>query len=230
MAKILVIEDDADFQETVTEALRTEFHTVEGTVDGADGWYRLTTSHFDIAIVDWDLPGLSGEEICKKYRQQPDAQTLILMLTGKSSGDDIEAGLKAGADDYLAKPCSTRELLARVRALLRRAGAAPPQDKLRFENLLICPGTMTATLNGEPIGLSRKEFDLLLLFIRNPQRVYTIESLLRDVWSDSPDAAEATVRTHIKTLRKKIDEGGAESLIETVHGAGYRLRSQQSGR
>ena len=212
MAKILIVEDDEDLLESVSKVLKSENHAIEAVSEGDEALQRLQVYDYDLAIVDWGLPGIEGTEICRRYRAGG-GQALILMLTGKSSVAERETGLDSGADDYLSKPFNMRELTARVRALLRRAGSLPSEsDVLRIKDIELNSASCKVTKNGQEITLSRKEYALL-------------EGLLRDVWSDTPDASAATVRTHIKTLRKKIDNEGEDTIIDTVHGVGYKLQS-----
>lgn len=225
MAKILIVEDDEDLLASVSKILRSENHSIEAVSEGDEGLQRLQVYDYDLAILDWGLPGIEGTEICRRYRAGG-GQALILMLTGKSSVAEREAGLDSGADDYLSKPFNMRELSARVRALLRRAGSAPSEsDLLRIKNIELNTASCKVTKDGVEITLSRKEYALLESFMKNPKRVFSVDVLLRDIWSDTPEASSATVRTHIKTLRKKIDSEDEATLIDTVHGVGYKLLS-----
>lgn len=225
MAKILVIEDDDDLLESITEVLRGENHIVEAVCEGDEGLQRLQVYDYDLAILDWGLPGLDGIEICKQYRAAG-GRSMILMLTGRSAVGDRGHGLDSGADDYLTKPFNFKELLARVRALLRRAGSVPTAEELlQCGNVALNPSSHVVTKEGLEVSLSRKEYALLECFLRDPKRVFSVDVLLRDIWSDTPGSSTATVRTHIKTLRKKIDTEGAATLIDTVHGVGYKLRN-----
>jgi two-component system, OmpR family, response regulator len=225
MAKILVIEDDPDFAASIAMALRSENHTVEMSDDGEDALHRMASYSYDLIICDWMLPSVSGVEICAKYRAHG-GDTLILMLTGKSTSTDIQTGLESGADDYLVKPFHTRELLARVGALLRRSGKPALQADLEHGPIKMNPNNFTVSKSGAPLKLSKKEFALLELFLKNPDRVFALANLLRSVWADTPDASEETVRTHIKTLRKKLQADGEPDVIVNIHGQGYRLNNQ----
>lgn len=223
MAKILIIEDDEDHCKLVSQALRSENHTTEEAHDGKDGLHRMLSYSYDLIICDWMLPSMPGVEICKEYRKAG-GTALVLMLTGKTKSEDIHTGLDAGADDYLGKPFFTRELLARVRALLRRA-AKPATDKvLRCANIEFDPATLTVKKSGNEVKLSKKEIGLLTMFLKNPERVFSLDQL-RTLWTDSPDASEDTVRAHIKTLRKKLHDENEPEIIVNVHGQGYRLNA-----
>ena len=224
MAKILIVEDDEDLLESLSKLLKSENHSVEAVSEGDEGLQRLQVYDYDLAILDWGLPGLEGTEICRRYRAGG-GNALILMLTGKATIADRESGLDSGADDYLSKPFNMRELSARVRALLRRAGSAPSEENtFKCKNIELNTASCKVTKDGQEITLSRKEYALLESFIRNPNRVYSVDVLLRDIWNDTPGASAATVRTHIKTLRKKIEGDGDQTIIDTVHGVGYKLK------
>lgn len=222
MAKILIIEDDPDFAASIQLALKGQNHSIEHAKDGEDGLHRLHTYTYDLIICDWMLPSISGIEIIKEYRSSK-GTTMILMLTGRSATGDIITGFDAGADDYLVKPFNIRELLARVNALLRRSVATETYDELSHGPIKYNPSTMTVTNNGTELKLSRKELQLLSLFLSNPTRIFSLENLLTAVWQDDPSASEDTVRTHIKTLRQKLQAGGDCEIISNVHGKGYRL-------
>lgn len=222
MAKILVVEDDPDFSASIEIALRAENHNVELCDDGDDALHRMRTYSYDLIICDWMLPSMSGVEVCSRYRAGG-GDTLILMLTGKATTADVQTGLESGADDYLIKPFNTKEMLARVRALLRRSAKPAGQPTLRHRDIELNSTTFTATKSGAPLKLSKKEFALLELFMRNSDRVYPLATLLHSVWSDSDAVSEETVRTHIKTLRKKLQAAGEPEIIVTIHGQGYKL-------
>lgn len=224
MAKILIIEDDEDHCRLVAQALKSENHTTETTHDGKDGLHRILSYSYDLIICDWMLPSMPGIEICKEYRKAG-GNALFLMLTGRTAASDIHAGLDSGADDYLGKPFHTRELLARIRAMLRRSAKPATEKILRCGNLEFDPSTLTVTRSGEIVKLSKKEIGLLTMFLKNPQRVFSLDQL-RTLWTDSPDASEDTVRAHIKTLRKKLHDDNEPKIIVNVHGQGYRLNEK----
>ena len=224
MAKILIVEDDEDHSALVAQILKAENHTCEAAYDGQEGLHRMLSYSYDLIICDWMLPTKSGVEICKEYRQAG-GNALLLMLTGRSASDDIHTGLDSGADDYLAKPFHTRELLARIRALLRRSAKPTTEKVLTYGSIEFDPTTLTVKKNGTVIKLSKKEIGLLATFLKNPDRVFSLDQL-RLLWTDSPDASEDTVRAHIKTLRKKLNEAGEPEIIINVHGQGYCLNGK----
>jgi DNA-binding response OmpR family regulator len=221
VAKILLVEDENDLAETVAEWLADEYHLVETEGNGARALNRLTDGNYDLAIVDIMLPECDGLQICRALREHGSAIP-ILMLTARTSIDSKEAGLDAGADDYLTKPFQLRELSARIRALLRRPHT-PPQTVLIVGDVSLDRRSCTVTKAGRQIHLLPKEFSLLELFMRNVGQVMSIDELLDRVWGTDASIVPETVRTNIKTLRKKIDPSSGGSYIHTVHGLGYKM-------
>ncbi len=225
MAKILIIEDDEDHCRLVAQALKAENHTTESAHDGKEGLHRMLSYSYDLVICDWMLPSMPGIEICKEYRKAG-GTALVLMLTGRTNSEDVHTGLDAGADDYLGKPFFTRELLAHVRAMLRRSAKPATEKVLRCANIEFDPTTLSVRKSGTEVKLSKKEIGLLTMFLKNPERIFSLDQL-RSLWTDSPDASEETVRAHIKTLRKKLHEDNQPEIIVNVHGQGYRLNGNQ---
>jgi DNA-binding response OmpR family regulator len=226
MPRILIIEDDKDVAGLVVDWLKTENYSVEIAHDGEEGTEYLKQKDYDLLILDWSLPGKSGMEICQEYRQRQ-GKAPILMLTGRGSIADKESGLDSGADDYLTKPFSMRELSARVRALLRR----PPvvvSHLLEVGALKMDPIKHTLTKNERPITLLKRDFELLEFLMRHPGEVFSTDALLSRVWSYDQEASADAVRTAVKRLRKKLDESEDEtdSAIENVRRVGYRLRPE----
>jgi DNA-binding response OmpR family regulator len=226
MAKILLVEDEPDFSILIGEYLKTEHHVVEAVETGEDALDRLRFYKYDVVILDWMLPQLSGLEVCKRYRGTG-GTTPILLLTAKKHVDEKEQGLDAGADDYLTKPFEMKELSARIRALLRRPQAFSG-SVLQVGNLVLEPNTYRVTRSGDDISLLPKEFALLEFLMRHPNQVFSAEALLDRVWSSDSEASPETIRTYIKRLRKKIDLDGQPSILSTVHGVGYKLDAPQS--
>ncbi len=221
MAKILVVEDDVALGKMVRDWLLMEHHNVEIVSDGGEAREMLKVYDYDIIILDWELPHVSGIEILKEFRSRG-RSTPVLVLTGRSAIDDKETGFDAGADDYLTKPFHGKELTARLRALLRR-----PEnfvgDLLKFANLTLDHSNYKVMKDGEEIRLLPKEFALLEFLMRNPNRVFAPEALLNRVWVTESEATVDALTTCIKRLRKKIDVEGKQSVIRTVHGVGYKL-------
>lgn len=227
MPRILIVEDDKDVAKLVIDWLKSENITVEAAYDGLEGSEFLRQRDYDLLILDWDMPGMTGIDLLKSYRSRS-GKAPILMLTGKSDIAAKEMGLDSGADDYLTKPFSMRELSARVRALLRRPVVSVGHT-LKVGPLELDPVRHTVTRSGKPISLLKRDFELLEFFMRHPGEIYSSDALLGRVWSNDIEASPDAVRTAIKRLRKKIDESEDEndSLIENVRKVGYRLKSEQ---
>lgn len=227
-ANILVVEDDLDIARLVALHLREIGQRVDVVHDGLTGLERALSSAYDLIVLDVMLPDLSGTELCQRLRLKSN-HSLILMLTARSSELDRVLGLELGADDYLTKPFSFRELQARVKALLRRgARSGQPEpaspDTIEVGRLLIQMAGRVVKLAGRPVSLTAKEFDLLCQFAQHPGRVYTRADLLDLVWGYGYDGLEHTVNSHINRLRSKIEQDPAEpEFIETVWGVGYRF-------
>lgn len=227
--KILVIEDDQDIANLVKLHLQDMECEVDLASEGSAGYQKASSKSYHLIILDLMLPGIEGLEICRRLRNQPN-YTPILMLTARSSELDRVLGLEMGADDYLTKPFSIRELVARVKALLRRVeglGAQPSQEKqktIRSGNIIIDTEKRKVTLSTKSVDLTAKEFDLLLQFARHPGRVYTRSQLLDLVWGYGHEGYEHTVNSHINRLRAKIEKDPAQPrYILTVWGVGYKF-------
>jgi len=219
MGRILIVEDDDDIATSLESWLSFERHHVEKVGDGREALGYLKGAPYDLVVLDIELPGLSGFEVCRQYRSTG-GKAPVLMLTGRSDITDKTTGFDAGADDYLTKPFHPQEFSARVRALLRRP-AEFSGNVLRAANLVLDPGQYRVQKDGREIELLPMEFALLEFFMRHPNQVFPPEALLDRVWPPNSDSSIDAVRTVIKTLRKKIDDGET-SLIKNVHGVGYR--------
>lgn len=224
MAKILVVEDDPAICSIIVDWLTHQHHTVEVSHNGLEADQYLKMYQYDVIVLDWGLPELSGVEICKRYKTAG-GRAPVLMLTGKHDIEDKEEGFNAGADDYLTKPFDIKELSARVRALLRRPTNVY-DNILSIRNVSLDPNNHIVTRNGAPIKLTPKEFAVLEFFMRNPNKVFKADALLDHIWNSEAGSGPDTVRTCIKRLRRQIDEPGVSSIIENVHGVGYKLASQ----
>jgi DNA-binding response OmpR family regulator len=227
--RILIIEDDKDIAKLVDLHLKDAGYEVSLAYDGNAGLEQALSEPHDLIILDLMLPGVDGLEICRRIRAAS-AYTLILMLTAKSAELDRVLGLEIGADDYLTKPFSIRELLARVKALFRREEALKSEASLeskkliRADSLEIDVKKRKVALRGQPVALTAKEFDLLLHFAKHPGRVYTRLELLNLVWGYGYEGYEHTVNSHINRLRAKIEENPAQPrYILSVRGIGYKL-------
>ena len=223
MPKLLIVEDDTNLLNTMTDWFKSEKYNVESAICGQEGLEMLQFYQYDLVILDWGLPNISGIEICQQYRGKG-GLTPILMLTGKDQIDHKETGLDAGADDYLTKPFNLRELSARVRALLRRP-VSMVETKIQFGEIKLDPNSRTVLRGQTELTLAPREFALLEFLMRHPDQVFTDEAILNRVWPSSSDASSETLRTCIKKLRRKIDLEGSPSIIKNVPGIGYRFDS-----
>jgi len=224
MAKILMVEDDVNFAEKAREFLQVEQHVVDLAHNGEDGWQFLSTYKYDLLILDWNMPGMTGVELCKKYRASG-GNAPILMLTGKDGIEDKEVGFDSGADDYLTKPFHARELTARIRALTRR----PPMvqaDKVTIGNLTLDCISYKLTKNRQEVQLQPKEYTLLEFLMKNPNKVFSSKALLERLWDADAEASEDTIRTYMKNLRRKISSGDEVCPIRTIHGLGYKMEAE----
>jgi two-component system response regulator MprA len=216
--RILVVEDDARLAATLERVLAAEGHEVERVGDGLEALERAREQPFDLVVLDIMLPSLDGVGVCRRLRAT--AQVPVLMLTALSGTSERVRGLDAGADDYLVKPFAYEELLARVRALLRRS---IPSDHLRFADLLLEPPSRGAWRGRRSMTLTATEFDLLQHFMRHPRQVLTRDQLLEAVWKGEPES-DNVVAVYVGYLRQKLEEGGEPRLLHTVRGSGYALR------
>jgi len=227
--KILIVEDNTDLAKLLELHLRDLNYKVDLAFDGDAGWAQMTSNDYDLIILDLMLPGIDGLEICRRIRTRP-AYTPILMLTSKSAELDRVLGLEMGADDYVTKPFSIAELMARVKAIFRRIDELKSdrqpveQTTIRAGDLVIDPERHTVSLDDKPVDLTAKEFDLLLHFAQNAGRVFTRSQLLDKVWGYGHDGYEHTVNSHINRLRGKIEKNPAQpAYIITVWGVGYKF-------
>ena len=234
MRNVLVIEDQQDIAHLVRLHLQDLPCEVELAFDGVSGLAATEKKAFDLVVLDLMLPGIDGIEVCRKLRSRP-PYTPIMMVTAKASEFDRVLGLELGADDYLTKPFSIRELVARVKALFRRieqlesSNGRPSEEMLRFRDLEVDIGRREARLEDIRVNLTSREFDLLVHFLRNPGRVYTRLQLLDAVWGNGYDGYEHNVNCHINRLRTKIEKHAAQpQIVLTVRGVGYRLGDARS--
>jgi two-component system response regulator MprA len=217
-SRILVVEDDVRLAATLERVLEAEGHEVELAGDGMEALRMARERPPDLVVLDVMLPGLDGIGVCRRLRAT--AQFPILLLTALGGTEERVRGLDSGADDYLVKPFAYQELLARVRALLRRTG---PADHLRFADLVLDPASHGAWRGSRSIMLTATEFDLLQHFLRHPRQVLTREQLLGAVWGGEPES-DNVVAVYIGYVRQKLEEGGEPRLLHTVRGSGYALR------
>jgi len=220
--RILVVEDEPAIAAAIKSILGSSSHATDIATTGPDAIVWAGTYPYDLIVLDLVLPGFDGFEACRRLRQLGHAMP-ILMLTARDQVTDRVAGLDAGADDYLAKPFAAAELLARVRALQRR-GSDDRDPIVRCGDLEIDPASHDVRLAGRPIRLTAKEFALLELLARHPGQVFTKQRLLDALWDADFAAGSNIVEVYVRSLRRKVDAGRRDGLIETIRGAGYRLR------
>lgn len=225
MKRILIIEDDPAILKGLQISLQEEHYEVLSASDGEKGYQMARADRFDLIILDLMLPGMNGQEICRELRGQGD-QTPIIMLTSKKEESDKILGLEIGADDYVTKPFSIRELQARIRALLRRSSAEDENEMERssFGLVKINFKNQEATKDGQPIKISAKEYKILRFFIEHEQEVVSRDTLLSEVWGYELYPTTRTVDTFILNLRKKIEDDPAHPKhLITIHGTGYKF-------
>jgi two-component system response regulator MprA len=221
--KILVVDDERAVRESLRRALELEGYEIELAADGREALERLEAeSQPDVLVLDVLMPGVDGLEVCRRLRRAG-SRLPVLMLTARDAVENRVAGLDAGADDYVTKPFALEELLARIRALLRRSGDGAG-EVLRFADLELDPGTREVRRGGELIELTRTEFSLLELFLRNPRQVLTRSIIFERVWGYDFGYGSNSLDVYVGYLRRKTEAGGKPRLIHTVRGVGYALR------
>jgi DNA-binding response OmpR family regulator len=219
--RVLIVEDDADIADVLRRSLRNEGYEVRTSADGAEALDIAAGFVPDLVVLDLGLPGMDGVEVCRRLRIEGDVP--ILMLTARAETEDRVTGLDSGADDYLVKPFERTELLARIRALLRRR---PPRGAASLEvaDLTLNPDTREVRRNEREIELTNREFELLEFLMRNERLVVSRERLLDEVWGYDPMAATNTIDVFISNLRRKLEAGDEPRLLHTKRGAGYVLK------
>lgn len=221
--RVLVVDDDPDVRDAVETALELEGHRVTTAPDGLAALRRLGQTEFDAMVLDVLMPNLDGFEVCRRLRTSGN-RTPVLILTARDSEEDTIRGLDLGADDYLVKPFALGELLARVRALLRRTRPAGEDAPLWFAGVSLDPQTRDVSRGGRPLDLTRTEYTLLELFMRNPRQVLTRDLIMERVWNYDFGPTSNPLEVYISYLRRKLEADGEQRLIQTVRGVGYALR------
>ncbi len=219
--RILVVEDEKDLAQALAKGLRLQGYAADIAYDGEEALFLAGVNDYDLMILDLNLPKIDGVEVCKRIRGSG-SRIGILMLTARSSLDDRISGLDQGADDYLVKPFHFPELLARVRAILRREGEKR-HPILRTGDLVLDPNALRGFFRGSEIAFTVKEFAIVEYLMRNVGRVVSQEELLEHVWNEDANLFTHTIKVHIKNIRKKLSAAGAGDLISTVKGRGYML-------
>jgi len=222
--RLLLVEDDPAITELIRYNVEKEGYALEAAEDGEDGLALAEDTSPDLVLLDWMLPNLSGIEICRRLRANQKTRGIpIIMLTARGEEADKVRGLDTGADDYITKPFSPKELVSRIKAVLRRLRPALGDELLKFSDIELDPATYKATRAGRKLDLSPTEFRLLLHFLENPGRVYSRAQLLDAVWGHDIYVDERTVDVHIRRLRKTLNAFGGKDVIRTVRSAGYSL-------
>ncbi len=222
--RILVVEDDVQLAEMLMEALTDRQYVVDIAQDGEEAWNCIKGLEYDLVVLDITLPKLDGVSFCQRLRSR-NHTIPVLMLTARDTLADKVTGLDAGADDYMVKPFEMPELMARIRALLRRNSAAASFPDLGWGSLRLNPSTYEVSYADQPLQLTPKEFALLELMVSSGRRVLSRAGIIERIWSLNEPPSEETVKSHIKSLRYKLKDAGApDDFIETVHGLGYRLK------
>lgn len=222
--RILIVEDDDVLAQTLCQHLLSQHYVIDVAEDGLAGWEYIQSITYDLILLDIDLPHLNGIELCKRLRTHQHKEP-VLLLTARSKIENKVQGLDAGADDYLAKPYSLDELLARMRALLRRQDSGSGHPLIRWGPLCLDPKLCKLMVDEQSLALSPKEYQLMELFLRHPQQVLNSDQILDRIWGFDDIPGKDTVRTHVRRLRKKLKPVGADHWIETVYGLGYRLKA-----
>jgi two-component system phosphate regulon response regulator PhoB len=225
--QILVVEDERPIREMIAFGLRRAGFEVREAADARTGREEVANRRPDLLLVDWMLPDTSGLEFTRALKRDRETSELpIIMLTARAEEGDKIAGLEGGADDYITKPFSPRELLARINAVLRRASPDEGTGQIEVEGLLLDQGSQRVTAGDRTVSLGPTEYRMLAFFMTHPERVYTREQLLDRVWGGNVYVEERTIDVHIRRLRKALEESGHDRLIQTVRGSGYRFSAR----
>ena len=226
---VLVVEDEAALATMLRYNLEKQGFRVEEAVDGQEALVRLQESVPDIVLLDWMLPAMSGIEVCRQIRRRAATRDLpVIMVTARAEDGDAVRGLNTGADDYITKPFSMDALLARMRALLRRAGAVPVRGLLQFHDMLMDQSAHRVSRNGRAVHLGPTEYRLLEFLMQHPRRVFSRDELLNGVWGPDIHVEPRTVDVHIRRLRKAINGAGELDVVRTVRAAGYALDTEMA--
>jgi two-component system phosphate regulon response regulator PhoB len=222
--QILIVEDEQPIREMVAYALRRAGFDVREASNSQDAKVRLTNERPDLMLVDWMLPDMSGLELTRQVKRDPGTRDLpIILLTARAAEGDKVAGLDGGADDYMTKPFSPRELLSRINAVLRRSGGTAEDDTLQQAGLKMDRASHRVTAGDRDVALGPTEYRMLEFFMQNPERVYSRSQLLDRIWGGNVYIEERTIDVHIRRLRKALEEVTLDHLVQTVRGSGYRF-------
>jgi two-component system phosphate regulon response regulator PhoB len=225
--QILVVEDERPIREMIAFGLRRAGFEVREAMDARSGRAEVANQRPDLLLVDWMLPDISGLEFTRALKRDRETSELpVIMLTARAEEGDKVAGLEGGADDYITKPFSPRELLARINAVLRRASPAEGTERIEVEGLVLDQSSQRVSSGERTVALGPTEYRMLAFFMTHPERVYTREQLLDRVWGGNVYVEERTIDVHIRRLRKALEESGHDRLIQTVRGSGYRCSAR----
>jgi two-component system phosphate regulon response regulator PhoB len=225
-AQVLVVEDEPAIQELIAAGLRRSGHRVRSALTAADAWRELSAELPDLVLLDWMLPDAAGPAVARRLRsEQRTREVPIIMLTARAGDDDKVEGLASGADDYLTKPFSPRELEARIQAVLRRRSPQLTAEKVEVRGLVLDPATRTVKGGRTTLKMGPTEFELLHFFMTHPDRIYSRAQILDHVWGDHVFIEDRTVDVHIRRLREALSPSGHDRLVETARGAGYLFRA-----
>jgi two-component system, OmpR family, phosphate regulon response regulator PhoB len=225
--QILVVEDERPIREMIAFGLRRAGFEVREAADARSGRAEVANRRPDLLLVDWMLPDTSGLEFTRGLKRDRETRELpVIMLTARAEEGDKVAGLEGGADDYITKPFSPRELLARINAVLRRAMPAESSERVEIDGLVLDQSSQRVSAGERTVALGPTEYRMLAFFMTHPERVYTREQLLDRVWGGNVYVEERTIDVHIRRLRKALEEFGYDRLIQTVRGSGYRFSSR----
>jgi two-component system phosphate regulon response regulator PhoB len=227
--QILIVEDEQPIREMIAFALRRAGFEVSEAEDSRRARVQLADRRPDLVLIDWMLPDMSGLELTRHIKRESATRDLpVIMLTARAAEGDKVAGLDGGADDYMTKPFSPRELLSRINAVLRRTGGPAADDSIEVGGLTMDRAAHRVSVNGADVQLGPTEYRMLEFFMLNPERVYTRAQLLDRVWGGNVYVEERTIDVHIRRLRKALEEAAMDHLIQTVRGSGYRFSARES--
>ena len=222
--QVLVVEDESSIREMVRFALERADFSVAEAADVAQARVRIADARPDLILLDWMMPGVSGVEFARELKSSPTTRDIpIIMVTARAEEEDRVRGLNLGCDDYVCKPFSFPELIARIQAVMRRSMPGGEEEKLRISGLEVDAASQRVTASGEPVRLGPTEYRLLHFFVSHPERVYTREQVLDREWGQNVYVEERTVDVHIRRLRKALAPHGYDAMIQTVRGTGYRF-------
>lgn len=229
MRQILIVEDEQPIREMIAFSLRRAGFDVREATDSHSARLQLAEQHPDLLLVDWMLPDMSGLELTRLLKREPATRELpVILLTARAAEGDKVAGLDGGADDYVTKPFSPRELLSRINAVLRRVGSASGEDRVEVGGLAMDRASHRVTASGREVVLGPTEYRMLEFLMTHPERVYSRAQLLDRVWGGSSYVEERTIDVHVRRLRRALEDVAMSHLVQTVRGSGYRLSTRKS--